>query len=152
MLRLRATRVRGLEPLRGLTGLRVLDVAHTPVADLEPISTLTGLTELHLAGSAVTDLAPLAGLTRLTELSVDGLPITSLAALTGLPWFAAARRVDLGGTGLSRPPGSNGRRARPSCSSTTRESAMSLRWPGCAGFKCSGWTTPRSTTSDRSPR
>ena len=65
-----------LEPLRGLTGLRTLDIqADRPnsslTLSLEPLSGLTKLTELRLSGRVQNgDLSPLSGLTELRSLQI----------------------------------------------------------------------------------
>lgn len=51
-----SARDRALRPLAGLAGLRVLDLARTPVTDagLEHVAGMTGLQQLHLASTATT--------------------------------------------------------------------------------------------------
>ncbi|MGW5746448.1 NACHT domain-containing protein [Amycolatopsis sp. NPDC003861] len=49
-----------LSLLPSLTGLRVLELANTPVPDLRLVSRLSSLRELHLHGSGDIDLSPLA--------------------------------------------------------------------------------------------
>jgi len=76
-----------LEPLRGITTLRNVNLMWNSVADLSPLAGSTGIAELHLSGNKVSDLSPLSGMTGLQGLTLDYCPIgdiSVLANLTGL--------------------------------------------------------------------
>jgi hypothetical protein len=82
-----ATYVTSLEPLKGLTNLRSLSLANAiSINSLEPLKGLTNLETLHLTGAwDITSLEPLRGLTHLTELDLTGpRGITSLEPLREL--------------------------------------------------------------------
>jgi Leucine-rich repeat (LRR) protein len=82
-----ATRITSLEPLKGLTNLASLDLSRaTRVTSLEPLRGLTNLTSLNLSHAAgITSLEPLKGLTNLTSLNLSyAAGITSLEPLKAL--------------------------------------------------------------------
>ena len=93
---LRAEHCRNVAALRGVTGLRVLDLFASDVKDLAPLAGLAQLQGLVLGGcTGVTDLAPLAGLAQLQELELKGCTgVTDLAPLVGL---AQLQELELNG-------------------------------------------------------
>lgn len=101
----------GLEPLTGLSKLRIVVLAGGPIIDLgqlaglsqlevlswhgletanlAPLAGLTSLRTLHLPHNQITDISPLAGLTNLEELDLFSSPsfdsaIVDISALAGL--------------------------------------------------------------------
>jgi hypothetical protein len=86
-INLNRTRVTSLEPLKGLTNLKSLDLSSVAgVTSLEPLKGLTNLTSLDLrSATGVTSLEPLKGLTNLTSLDLRyATGVTSLEPLKGL--------------------------------------------------------------------
>ena len=77
---------RNVDALRGLTGLRGLELSGSDVQDLAPLAGLAQLQQLGLTGCpGVTDLAPLAGLAQLKRLDLNGCTgVADLAPLAGL--------------------------------------------------------------------
>ena len=70
---LRVYGCRNVDALRGLNGLRVLDLTGSDVQDLAPLAGLAQLKLLYLGGcTGVADLAPLAGLAQLQWLYLNG--------------------------------------------------------------------------------
>ncbi len=99
------TRVRDLEPLRGMPLARLGAAGNPGLADLTPLQKLPltwlqldgdvlvedltplrgrPLTSLHLAGTGVRNLEPLRGM-KLTSLAIHGAPVLDLTPLQGLP-------------------------------------------------------------------
>jgi Leucine-rich repeat (LRR) protein len=78
-----------LSELRGLTGLRSLNISQTPFTtrnelDITPIASLVNLQTLGLGMSRVTSLEPIHGLTRLTSLGVGGSLVRDLSPIRNL--------------------------------------------------------------------
>ncbi len=68
-----AVRCHHVDALRGLTRLRILDLADSDVKDLAPLAGLAQLQDLNIAGCpGVADLAALVGLTQLQRLYLNG--------------------------------------------------------------------------------
>ena len=109
--------VESLEPLRGLTGLRVLSIQNGYSSDgrafssLEPLSGLTNLTELNVLGNVAGSLSALSGLTELRSLRIhqedrnytswedrevirDLSPLAGLTKLNSLTVYGAAENID----------------------------------------------------------
>ena len=74
-LRVHNTSIKSLEPIRGLTQLKLLDLTDTPIGDegLRPIEELTSLGWLSLGGTRVTDagIKHLLTLSKLMEVRLD---------------------------------------------------------------------------------
>jgi hypothetical protein len=91
----------GLEHLKDLTDLRVLNLHETQVtnAGLERVKGLTQLRELNLGGTRVTDagLEDLKGLIQLQLLSLDSTQVTD-AGLVHLKGLTQLRQLSLNGT------------------------------------------------------
>jgi hypothetical protein len=80
------TSVTDLEPLRGITSPRELDISDNKELDsLIPIGTLTNLEVLEAWGTGVHDLTPLIGLKHLRKLSVQSVSTEDLPTLLKLP-------------------------------------------------------------------
>ncbi len=92
----------GLNHLRGMTRLHTLRIPATRVEDLAPIRQLTGLKFLHLANTRITDagLAPVAGFTALESLMLRDTPITD-AGLKHLRGATSLTQLDLGKTKIT---------------------------------------------------
>jgi Leucine Rich repeat len=96
-----SSRVDDLSPLRNLTRLQELYVAHAPISDdgLAPIAALPELRHLGLSGSLITDtgLRYLSNLKSLEYLDIKDTSVTDdgLVPITALPQL---RRLDLSGT------------------------------------------------------
>ena len=58
-----------VEPLKGLTALRELNLNSTQVANLKPLRGLTALRTLDLSATKVADLTPLQDLPNLTKVN-----------------------------------------------------------------------------------
>lgn len=109
--------VESLEPLRGLTGLRVLSIQNgysssgKAFSSLEPLSGLTNLTELNVRGDVAGSLSALSGLTELRVLQIqqedrdytrwedrevirDLSPLSGLTKLSSLTVYGAAENID----------------------------------------------------------
>jgi hypothetical protein len=84
-----------LEPLAGLDQLEVLSWRVLETPDLAPLAGLTNLRLLHLHDNQITDISPLAGLINLEELDLSSSPstpaaivdISPLAGLSNLRWL-----------------------------------------------------------------
>ncbi|MFH0909910.1 MAG: sigma-70 family RNA polymerase sigma factor [Planctomycetota bacterium] len=81
--------VTDVEILKGLTGLKWLDLSGTEIRDLAWLSNFHNLKGLGLYKVSLPDLAPLAGLARLTNLNLDEVKVrdgdfTPLSQLTNL--------------------------------------------------------------------
>lgn len=100
-LSLHYTRVTCIAALRGMSGLRSLDLGCTDVADLAALTALTCLTDLSLVGDEewAGDLADLAGLPGLVKLRVDATAVTELAPLSRM---TALAELHLGDTAIER--------------------------------------------------
>lgn len=68
-------KVSRLEPLAGLSNVRMLEITGSSVEDISPVASLTGLNWLDLQNGKVNDLNALAGLKHLKYLFIDGNPI-----------------------------------------------------------------------------
>jgi Leucine-rich repeat (LRR) protein len=77
--------IRSIEPLSGLTNLKLLNLAFTNVDDLTPIRNLTELVELNLEGTKVFDLTPLRYASKLARLNIAHTDIRSVAVLEKMP-------------------------------------------------------------------
>ena len=109
--------VESLEPLRGLTGLRVLSIQNgysssgKAFSSLEPLSGLTNLTQLSVRGDVAGSLSALSGLTELRVLQIqqedrdytrwedrevirDLSPLSGLTKLSSLTVYGAAENID----------------------------------------------------------
>jgi Leucine-rich repeat (LRR) protein len=93
-LRLNDTKVKQLDPLRGLK-LVSLEVGRTAVSSLAALVEMESLEALGLEATAVTDLGPLARLRRLHTLEVSDTAVASLSPLAG---HTRLKDVDLGST------------------------------------------------------
>jgi len=80
----KATQVRDVTPLSGLTNLKWLFLNGTQVSDVTPLSGLTNLEQLNLGDTQVRDVTALAGLTSLERLSLAYTPVSDVTALAGL--------------------------------------------------------------------
>ena len=80
--------------LSGLTDLRVLDLSSNAIADVGPLSSLTGLRRLDLSANSIVDVSALSGLTGLEVLLLDGNRIADV-----VPLWALQGLVNLGLSG-----------------------------------------------------
>lgn len=90
VLNLIGHQISDLRPLRGLTGLRELQLNDNRIVSLAGIEGLTGLELASLHGNRIADLKPLAGLTRLEHLGLLGNEIVDVSPLSGpleLEWL-----------------------------------------------------------------
>jgi Leucine-rich repeat (LRR) protein len=87
--------IASIEPLKGLTALRVLDLSVTEVENLEPLKGLTSLQELQLYGTKVRSVEPLKGLTALQSLGLRSTKVKNIEPLEGL---TALQELDLSET------------------------------------------------------
>jgi internalin A len=92
----------GLNHLRGMTRLHDLKIPASRVDDLAPIRHLTGLKFIHLSNTPITDagLAPVAGFTSLTDLFLVDTPITD-AGLKHLRGLTSLAQLELSGTRIT---------------------------------------------------
>ena len=77
-------RIRDVDFLSGLTGLRTLDLDRTNVDNLAPLSGLKDLKVLILDNTQVQDLGPLQNLGELQRLSIRNTSVSDLTALSTL--------------------------------------------------------------------
>jgi hypothetical protein len=94
----RGTNLVDLEPLSGLTSLRMLYLNDTRITRLEPLGGLIDLGWLELSGTQVADITPVSGLTNLQHLDVSGTPVAKLPHLSRLKSLYA---LDLSGTQIT---------------------------------------------------
>jgi Leucine-rich repeat (LRR) protein len=74
----------GLEPLTGLSKLRVLRLVGSDIDDFGPLASLSQLEVLEWAGCNVADLGPLAGLIQLRTLRIPDTRVEDVGPLAGL--------------------------------------------------------------------
>lgn len=91
--------INSLAPLRGLTGLRSLDVKNSEdVTDVSPLENLRGLRSLRMHGVGAVELGPLSCLVELEELEFDLRRSTpDLAPLARLPRLRSILITGYGG-------------------------------------------------------
>jgi hypothetical protein len=95
-----STRVESLQPLIGLTGLKILDIENFKlISDFTPLLSLVGLESLAVTGSMwtrqkVASLEPFSQMTWLKHLAVDTSSVKSLRPLASLKGL---RTLDIGG-------------------------------------------------------
>jgi len=89
-LNLRDSEISDIEPLKGLSSLKMLDLSGTKVSNLELLKGLSGLEVLYLSGTQVSDLEPIKGFGSLKGLDLSNThvsdlePIKELSSLEGL--------------------------------------------------------------------
>ena len=73
-----------IEPLRKLSDLETVSIAHSNITDISPLTEHTRIKNLTLSHSKISDLAPLENLTQLENLFADSTSIEDISALKKL--------------------------------------------------------------------
>lgn len=83
LLNIEKSNVIDLKPLAGLSKLKYLYAAATPVSDISPLKGLS-LIHLNLGGTKVADVSALSDMTSLEYLNLTGTPVVDIAPLSQL--------------------------------------------------------------------
>jgi hypothetical protein len=147
-LSLSFTQVNTIEPLRSLTGLKILDLRRCPISDagIAPIAGLTNLTTLNLGETPIGDdgAAHLRNLTGLDHLFLDATRITdaSLPDLVALPNLVvlALTQTAIGDDGLAKFRPLKGPRSLNLDETRVTDNGLAhlARLKGCAHVTASG--------------
>ncbi len=88
-LTLAHNKIKDISALAGLTNLQYLDLTGNEVSDLRPLANLKSLNSLYLSSNKIADLSPLAGLERVWSLYLDGNLVTDLKPVAGMKWLSS---------------------------------------------------------------
>jgi hypothetical protein len=103
---LRDNRVASLDPLSGLTDLRVLDLGENEIVDIGPITDLVALDHLWLEGNHISDVSPVVGLNALQTVSLMANSISDIQPLVDGGWHGDHPVLALEDNYLDLAPGS----------------------------------------------
>ncbi|WP_248558508.1 leucine-rich repeat domain-containing protein [Paraburkholderia terrae] len=100
-LGIHGTQIKNIESLKGLTGLRSLNLSNTAVAKIDALKGLTGLRSLNLSNTAVLNIDPLKSLNGLQQLYLSNTLVNTRYAnanIDALKSLTDLRTLDLSNT------------------------------------------------------